>query len=347
MEQQDAFEQLRTLFDFDKRIEIVPNEYSVKLAISEIVKNWENIGLENLLELLLRANKIAITAKLACVSCYCKSYVLECCLALGKYEDYLTHSNLPKIYSINDVGLTNTRLSVQKELGMEANPIDVYRTHFPRQSKIVKSNPKLFEEKIIAVFQSYAKERGGWFNLFENKKFGALRKGKYTGSFPPPLDWGKIEPKFGFQFIDYVEVAMKELHATIKGLTIEAENQIRSNYGLSEIEIPWRTESLLYRRIKNEFPSTTVILHGQPEWLGRQHFDIWMPEWKIAVEFQGLYHFEPINGEDELEKTIARDKRKMELAIKNGVILFYETSSDHEDLVRSIRNYANDNDYNQ
>ena len=49
---------------------------------------------------------------------------------------------------------------------------------------------------------------------------------------------------------------------------------------------------------------------------------------KIAIEYQGDEHFEAVdffNGEDGLNATLERDKRKIELCKKNGIKLFHFT----------------------
>ena len=80
--------------------------------------------------------------------------------------------------------------------------------------------------------------------------------------------------------------------------------------------------------------------HGRPTWLGRQHFDIWIPNWKIAVEYQGKQHFEPVEffgGEEGYKKTVERDKRKVTLAKRNGVKLFIIAENDDQgELIKKI-----------
>jgi len=329
-------------FDLDMAVE--SNEFSQFLTSQknlyifiECVNKWETLGLNRVLDCLYHVRKLSKKYKNHTVYSVCNELICECLLALEKYREYLDYSTPEKIYSINDIERTNIRLSVQKYIGEEANPIDIYRTHFPIQSKIVKSNAKLFEIKISEIFDSYAKDKGGWFSILENKKIGVLQKGLYRGSFKTNNLWGKTIPSFKIHIIDYVSVAMKELHATIKNLSTKAENVIRNEYGLSPIAEKWRTETLLFRRIRKEFPGIKVVLHGRPVWLGKQHFDIWIPEYNIAIEYQGLYHFEPVNGIKEFEKNVERDKRKLFLATKNGVDLFYETSSNHDELVAKIK----------
>lgn len=62
------------------------------------------------------------------------------------------------------------------------------------------------------------------------------------------------------------------------------------------------------------------------EWLGTQSFDIFIPSQKVAIEYQGQQHYEPVSGfggESRLEDNISRDLKKIELAEKNGITLLY------------------------
>jgi hypothetical protein len=59
-------------------------------------------------------------------------------------------------------------------------------------------------------------------------------------------------------------------------------------------------------------------------WVGRQHLDFYLPDHNIAIECQGVQHFEPrekFGGEKEFVKTVKRDKLKEDKCIKNGVKL--------------------------
>ena len=62
--------------------------------------------------------------------------------------------------------------------------------------------------------------------------------------------------------------------------------------------------------------------------LGLFEIDIYDEKNKIAIEYQGDEHFEAVdffNGEDGLNATLERDKRKIELCKKNGIKLFHFT----------------------
>ncbi|MNZ78252.1 hypothetical protein D3C78_968180 [compost metagenome] len=94
---------------------------------------------------------------------------------------------------------------------------------------------------------------------------------------------------------------------------------------------------------------TTVIQHGRPRWLGRQHFDIWIPEWKVAIEYHGAQHFRPVDffgGEEAFKKNLERDERKLNVARENNTKVFVVTESDdYEDVVRLVREHYESQDY--
>lgn len=84
----------------------------------------------------------------------------------------------------------------------------------------------------------------------------------------------------------------------------------------------WVSETLLYRQIEKAFSPTKVMQHASPAFLGKQHYDVYLPEYKIALEYQGDQHSRPIEffgGEEAFLKGLERDKRKREISSKNGV----------------------------
>lgn len=57
-----------------------------------------------------------------------------------------------------------------------------------------------------------------------------------------------------------------------------------------------------------------------------QSLDFYLPEYNIAIECQGVQHFEPreaFGGEENFKLTQERDLRKKQLCQENGVKLIY------------------------
>lgn len=104
----------------------------------------------------------------------------------------------------------------------------------------------------------------------------------------------------------------------------ESENDCRINLGLPKIGEGWISETELYYKLKNDFLNYSVIHHGKPKWLGRQHLDIFIEELNIGIEYMGAQHYEPIDyfgGEESLNKTRERDMIKIEKCKSNKCYL--------------------------
>lgn len=64
-------------------------------------------------------------------------------------------------------------------------------------------------------------------------------------------------------------------------------------------------------------------------WLSKQSLDFYLPNYRIAIECQGIQHFKPIiffGGETEYKKIIKRDKLKRKLCLENGINIIYFTT---------------------
>lgn len=145
-----------------------------------------------------------------------------------------------------------------------------------------------------------------------------------------------IEEKYN-QKIDELIVQVNNIKHTVRN---EIENEVRDSFGYKRIGEEWISETLLYKEIKKAFNNEKVIHHGKPEWLGKQHLDIWMPDRMIALEYQGAQHYRPVNrfgGEEGFLKTLERDRKKKELCEQNNVKLFYVDEEDSiPELIKKI-----------
>ena len=88
----------------------------------------------------------------------------------------------------------------------------------------------------------------------------------------------------------------------------------------------WISETELFYKISEYFKEYEVIHHASPDWIGRQHLDIYLPSLNLGIEYQGAQHYEPIEffgGEEAFKKSVERDKRKKKLCVKNNCVLIY------------------------
>lgn len=84
-------------------------------------------------------------------------------------------------------------------------------------------------------------------------------------------------------------------------------------------------ELKLFNFLKKEFE---IVIHNyhNKEIFGSKSIDCFIPKFNIAVECQGLQHFEPIKrfgGLDEFIKIQERDEQKYRQCIENGIKIFY------------------------
>ena len=109
-------------------------------------------------------------------------------------------------------------------------------------------------------------------------------------------------------------------------------------------------ESRLEKKIRYLLLENNICFEQQKrfKWLGLQSLDFYLPEYNIAIECQGIQHFEPINffgGEKALKETIERDKEKKEKCKKNNIKILYfsdkqynnELYVDYNDLLKVIK----------
>lgn len=93
-----------------------------------------------------------------------------------------------------------------------------------------------------------------------------------------------------------------------------------------------KKEKALYEQLLISFPDKS-IMHSfyDTKILGKQELDIYFPEYKIAVEYQGEQHFFPIDfggygtkiAERIFRENTQRDIKKKELCAKNDIKLLY------------------------
>ena len=134
----------------------------------------------------------------------------------------------------------------------------------------------------------------------------------------------------GNPFIELVEEVLKE-----------AENILRDKHDLPRIGEGWVSEMQLYNLVKTVFAE--VEHHATLKWLKPQHLDVYVPSKKLAFEYQGQQHFEPIEffgGQESFENRVELDRLKAHKCKANGVILIqwlYTEPIDQPKLIEKLR----------
>ncbi|WP_157487131.1 hypothetical protein [Leucobacter salsicius] len=123
-----------------------------------------------------------------------------------------------------------------------------------------------------------------------------------------------------FNSLDFLTV----LSARLRCIYIEAENSVRGRHGLPLRGEGWVGELELFKMLETRFERNKVVFQGRPAWLGRQSFDIYFPNERVAVEYQGAQHSRPValfGGEQGFLRTQERDARKRALSEQHGCVL--------------------------
>jgi hypothetical protein len=122
--------------------------------------------------------------------------------------------------------------------------------------------------------------------------------------------------------IDGAEEGENPFIELVEEILREAENLLRRNHNLPRIGEGWVSEMQLYNLVKTIFPEAEH--HATPEWLKPLHLDVFVPSKKLAFEYQGKQHFEPVDffgGEEAFKHTQKRDQRKILKCRTKGVTL--------------------------
>ena len=133
------------------------------------------------------------------------------------------------------------------------------------------------------------------------------------------------------------------IHKILTSIITDLQDEFRLSKGLPKIGEGWISETELYYLLKDNLPNEKIIHHGKPKWLGRQHVDIWFPEHKIGIEYQGLQHDQPVEffgGEKSFLKGKERDEKKKRLFKENNSTLIeVRKGYDLQEVIDEIQKY--------
>ena len=106
-----------------------------------------------------------------------------------------------------------------------------------------------------------------------------------------------------------------------------------------------KSQTILFQKLQETFPKELFLWEYSPEWLGKQRIDIFIPKYNIAIEYNGIQHYE-INdffgGEEAFLNQIKRDSIKKFKCKENNCTLFeirYDyNATDYLELINNIQN---------
>lgn len=169
-----------------------------------------------------------------------------------------------------------------------------------------------------------------------NHDMYTILKGRLNGTFD--ISWRKKNLRNGNLGLEEKGMKFCWLTAYIKSyndakLLKDIENGLYSDIDLHEYSIPenkWKSEQLMFQLIAEMFPNNPVCYQYRADFLrhgkSQLSYDVFIPSLRLAFEYQGKQHFEPVDffgGKDSFERQKQRDKQKLNLSIENHITLVY------------------------
>lgn len=246
---------------------------------------------------------------------YCRIWLSDCYAILGEYRQaVIVYPPIP-ITSRSGVQ-TDDILSLKIQTGDRLSGRDAMTLDGPNVTTWGRKHVDEIAQWLDVLMSAYESNNGVnliqmWSGKCREDKYQVFRGSVHSTTLDIP--WYSFSTETGvLQFV--------------RDLTREAENTVREERSLPHVGEGWVSETALYYEIKMALSGTTVIHHARPDWLGEQHLDIYLPDYAVGIEFQGLQHDQPVDyfgGRRAYEATKRRDTRKKRLCTRNGVELLY------------------------
>jgi len=260
---------------------------------------------------------------------YCKWWLSDCYVLLRDFAAAI--EAFPEI-PINSQASFNTNqlLSLKSFIEQRISGRNILTLNGPQITSFGKKNIEEVSRYLEIIIR--AKEESEDIDIL-----GQWRNGTPVSQYPVFTGSFKVHnvdiPYYSF-------TSNPEVADTILKLSREAENAVREEMGIPRVGEGWISETELYYKLKSYFADIEVIHHARPKWIGRQHLDIFIPSLKVAVEYQGAQHFEPIayfGGEKAYQATLKRDSLKRRKCKANGVRLIHaQQGYDFDVLVKEV-----------
>jgi hypothetical protein len=283
-------------------------------------------------------------------------FLLNRCFSVSEYNNFII-DNFNEFISFVD-------LEIEKLYGEKYSFYHSLYGEIKSTKEINKEFPKLKVDKRKSDYSNQLRKLSNSIILKEKKKYPFNKYIEILNNFKKDEDWNKgsstywlryDEHKLGFgsysgdkegSFIYFVENKLLETFSVFVDIL---QNRFRVSKGIPKIGEGWVSETELYYKIKEYFSEVEVKQHGRSKWLGKQHIDIWIPKYRIGIEYQGEQHQKPIDffgGEEGFIKNKERDERKKRLFKENNSSLvevlpnynFDEVIKEIESYIKSLTN---------
>lgn len=218
----------------------------------------------------------------------------------------LMNTDMPG-YAIYNIPLSQCRLGL---VGNDNERISL----IIRKMKLSKLEENFYKSIIVKLYEKYGEET----NFFEFPSAMNFECKNAMGQMAA-LDKFLVE-----QHPAYKEMSetREKVHNLLDQFKIQYNCIYQSLLDNGVFSPKWKSEYELFKMIKRTYPK--AVYQYRVSWLGHQSLDIFLPEEKIAFEYQGVQHYKPVEvfgGEEHFEKQKVLDERKRLLCKENGVKL--------------------------
>ena len=148
------------------------------------------------------------------------------------------------------------------------------------------------------------------------------------------IDWSLFNDEWQF-FVDlnyYILPVLQKMYLAAKHIEEidnkqydwKIEKEILKSKLVNDgvIQTQWKNEQTLFKSISKKYKDT--IFQYRPKWLSPQSLDIYIPQLKVGIEYQGIQHYRAVEffgGDNAFEDRKRLDKQKKEKCLANGVLL--------------------------
>ena len=139
--------------------------------------------------------------------------------------------------------------------------------------------------------------------------------------------------KYDYSKVEYVNIKTKVcIICPIHGEFWQIPNDHLSGKGC-----PYCNESHLEYKINKLLNDNNIEFEREKkfDWLSKQSLDFYLPKYDIAIECQGIQHFEPIKyfgGDENYKKNVIRDTIKKDLLKEHNIHILYYTDLEGYDI---------------
>jgi hypothetical protein len=136
-----------------------------------------------------------------------------------------------------------------------------------------------------------------------------------------------------------------EFQDILKKSRISIENDVREKFNFPVVGRPQVTERILLGYVKILFPRNQVLHCKRPKELDGMELDIYIPELKLGIEYNGVQHYKEMKhwgGIESLVKIKKRDARKKRLCNKYGinlVVFNYRSKVTINSVMKKLKGY--------